>query len=175
MRKRYAGSSPAWPTEGADHDLETGPAHRQGPLAQWQSGRLLISRFSGFESPAAYNSMRRWRNGKRVRLLSGRSGFNSSAARSCSVGVNGHLTTRPSTWRLRVRTPHGALETPSSMGLGSEVFTLGNRARLPVGVTARSSNPHHRPHKPAMRVRAGSALPIPDSSTAERPAVNRRI
>lgn len=65
--------------------------------------------------------MRRWRNGKRPpSKRDGRVRIPGDAPRS--VGVNGYLT-RPSTWRLRVRPPHGALTAPR-YGLGSGGFHL---------------------------------------------------
>ena len=115
-----------------------------GPLAQWQSGRLLISRFR-VRSPGGLLE-RRWRNGKRARLLSGRSGFDSSATRSRSVGVNGYLT-RPSTWGLRVRTPHGARAAPSSMG-SIRGLRPRERGSTPRGLPRSGVTGTCRPHKP---------------------------
>ncbi len=81
IRKKRAGSSPVWPTKEpimlSSKQVQRNTAH--GPLAQRQSGGLLTRDRPGFDSLMAHDK-RRWRNGKRVCLLSGRSGFDSPAA-----------------------------------------------------------------------------------------------
>jgi hypothetical protein len=57
-----------------------------GPLAQWQSGGLLIRVRPGFD-PLTAHSRRRWCNGQHGGLLNRRRQFDPGAAYASSVGV----------------------------------------------------------------------------------------
>ena len=75
--------------------------------------------------------MRHWRNGKRVRLLSGRSGFNSSVTHYAPLEER--LTRQP----LKLETPGSApgrsTQGPMVYGLGSLTFNQRDGVRISVG------------------------------------------
>jgi hypothetical protein len=140
IRMKYAGSSPAWPTKGADHDEQTGPANTvDGPLAQWQSGGLLTRVSSRVRSPdgplrAPLVQRTAWRSSKPQTPV--RSWRGALMLRWSS----GYLA-RPSTWRLPVRPWHGARSTwPHRLMARILAFQAEGDGSEPSGATARWCN-----------------------------------
>src|SRR5215472_8078208 len=113
-----------------DAQVQALPALRKAASSTAERETLNLTVQGSIPLPAYF--MRRWRHGKRARLLTGRSGFDSSVTRSRSVG--GKRTTRlPLKQETAGSNPARSTRGPIVYGLGSGVFTPGNRVRLPVG------------------------------------------
>ena len=103
-------------------------------MAEQESFKLTVS---GFDSPAAY-IVRHWRNGKRVCILSRRSGFDSSVTRSM-LRWRKRISRLPLKQETASSTLARSIQAPWSMGKIAALQVAERSSNLR-GVTARWCN-----------------------------------
>ena len=127
--------------------------------------------------PASPTSYAAGADGKRIRLLSERLRvrFPGGVRKTCSVRETGHPV-RPSSWKLRVRTSHGALGSHRPMAR-LPALQAGEGGSEPPGITAEWTGVRFQPGliSPETRVRISPPQPIGCRPTAGPLTVNQLI
>jgi hypothetical protein len=160
--------NPCPPYGGNLDDEKTSPAHTAGAVSSVAERRIFNPRSSRVRFPDGPPE-RRWCSGKHDGLLNRKRQFDPGAARPCSVGVNGQLAS-PSSWKLRVQAPHGALR-PHRPLARIRVLQIREDGSEPSGVTAG----YDAGSLPGGAVRIGHPPPISRGLMAGQRTVNPSV